>query len=314
MSAKQKGLGRGLDALLADQPYRREAIAMAREGVAPSPPEASGRRMQTLPVAFLSPNPEQPRRVFDEAALDELAASLKTRGMLQPILVRPTKVENAYEIVAGERRWRAAQMAGLHDVPVVIRELNDFEVAEIALVENVQRVDLNPMEEAAAYGRLADFFHRTQEQIAEAVGKSRSHVSNMMRLLALPERARGALADGAITIGHARALLTVKRPDEALDAVLKHGLSVRKTEALVRRLNEEHGRKGEAPPAKGPSKPSVPGASSADVRALENDLSAALGLNVGIKANPNGSGFVAIAYSTLEQLDEVTRRLMGTGV
>ncbi|HNS86614.1 MAG TPA: ParB/RepB/Spo0J family partition protein, partial [Parvularculaceae bacterium] len=202
---------------------------------------------------------------------------------------------------------------GVHDVPVVIRELDDTEAAEIALIENVQRVDLNPMEEAAAYARLADVYGRTQDEISKAVGKSRSHVANMMRLMTLPSKCRKAVEEGALSMGHARALLGADKPDEALAHVLKAGLNVRDTESFVRRLNE-------APPAKPgaiarePAKPSVPGKKDADTRALEADLAAALGLEVSIDHTPKGSGVLTIGYRSLDQLDDVCKRLMGTGV
>ena len=302
---KARGLGRGLDALLGDAPsLRREEPVDA--------PAAAGRRLSTLPIEFLKPNPSQPRRSFNEDAIEELANSIRARGLLQPILVRPSGRDH-YEIVAGERRWRAAQRAGVHDVPVVIRELDDTEAAEIALIENVQRVDLNPMEEAAAYARLADVYGRTQDEISKAVGKSRSHVANMMRLMTLPAKCRAAVEEGALSMGHARALLGAAKPDEALAYVLKAGLSVRDTEAHVRKLNE--GPAARAPSlGREPAKPSVPGKKDADTRALEADLAAALGLEVSIAHNPKGSGEITIGYRSLDQLDDVCKRLMGTGV
>lgn len=302
---KARGLGRGLDALMGDAPALRREEAVDAGA-------ASGRRQSALPIEFLRPNPAQPRRHFNEDAIEELAASIRARGLLQPILVRPAG-KDAFEIVAGERRWRAAQRAGVHEVPVVIRELDDSETAEIALIENVQRVDLNPMEEAAAYARLADVYGRTQDDISKAVGKSRSHVANMMRLVALPPKCRKALEEGALTMGHARALLGAKKPDEALGVVLKHGLNVRDTENYVRKLNEEPARKT---PGLGrePSKSSVPGRKDADTRALEADLAAALGLEIAIDHKPKGSGVIVISYRSLDQLDDVCKRLMGSGV
>lgn len=303
---KARGLGRGLDALLGDAPaLRREEPVDA----ASAPP---GRRPLTLPIEQLKANPTQPRRHFNDDAIEELASSIRSRGLLQPILVRPAG-RDAYEIVAGERRWRAAQRAGVHDVSVVIRELDDTEAAEIALIENVQRVDLNPMEEAAAFARLADVYGRTQEEIAGAVGKSRSHIANMMRLMTLPAKCRKALEEGALTMGHARALLGAKKPDDALVEVLKRGLNVRDTENYVKKLNEEPSARA---PAIGrePSKPSVPGKKDADTRALEADLAAALGLEISIDHKANGSGVVTIGYRSLDQLDDVCKRLMGTGV
>lgn len=302
---KARGLGRGLDALLGDAPaLRREEPVDA--------PGATGRRVPTLPIEHLKPNPAQPRRHFNEDAIEELASSIRARGLLQPILVRPAG-RDSYEIVAGERRWRAAQRAGVHDVPVVIRELDDTQAAEIALIENVQRVDLNPMEEATAYARLADVHGRTQEDISKAVGKSRSHVANMMRLTSLPPRCRKALEEGALSMGHARALLGSKAPDNALAFVLRQGLNVRDTETYVKKLNEAT---ADAPPAlaREPAKSSVPGRKDADTRALEADLAAALGLEIAIDHKPKGSGVITIGYRSLDQLDDVCKRLMATGV
>ncbi len=303
---KARGLGRGLDALLGDAPaLRREEPVDARA-------DNAGRRPLTLPIEHLKANPGQPRRHFNEDAIEELASSIRARGLLQPILVRPSG-NGRYEIVAGERRWRAAQRAGVHDVPVVIRELDDTEAAEIALIENVQRVDLNPMEEAAAYARLADVYSRTQEEIAGAVGKSRSHVANMMRLMTLPQKCRKALEEGALSMGHARALLGAKNPDAALAIVLKQGLNVRDTESYVKRLNEGP---ADNPAAIGrePARSSVPGRKDADTRALEADLAAALGLEIAIDHKPKGSGVITISYRSLDQLDDVCKRLMGTAV
>jgi ParB family chromosome partitioning protein len=316
MSAKKpRGLGRGLDALLRDSPapHRDTSDATGLPLATDTPTGTVGsRRLQTLPVEFLKPNPNQPRRAFDDDAIEDLAESIRRRGLLQPILVRPRAYES-YEIVAGERRWRAAQRAGVPEVPVVIREIDDRAAAEIALIENVQRVDLNPMEEAAGYSRLSEAHGRTQEEIADAVGKSRSHVANMMRLLELPAKCRKALEEGAISAGHARALLGAKNPEAALAVVLKEGLNVRGVEALVRRLNDGP-TAPTAPDGKGPAKPSVPGRKDADTRALEGDLAAALGLEVAIEHSPRGSGVLSISYRSLDQLDDVCKRLMGTRI
>ena len=307
-----RGLGRGLDALLGDiglQPAASPSKAPF-EGQADSPLGlAQSRRLQTLPIEFLKANPNQPRRHFGKADLEDLAESIKARGLLQPILVRPLGPD-LYEIVAGERRWRAAQLAMVPDVAVIIRQLSDEAAAEIALIENVQRVDLNPIEEAAAYQRLIEVHGRTQEEISGAVGKSRSHVANLIRLMGLPEKARAALQEGKITAGHARALLAAKDPLVALDIVLRRGLNVRDTERLVR---EEAAAPAPAT-AREPAKPSVPGKKDADTRALEADLAAALGLAVAIDHKPKGSGQITIAYRSLDQLDDVCKRLMGQGV
>lgn len=301
---KPKGLGRGLDALLGAAPS---------EAAGPHAGEAPRGRL-VLPIEFLKANPEQPRRVFNEDALEELAHSIRARGLLQPILVRPLGGD-AYEIVAGERRWRAAQRAQLHEVPVVVRELSDDEAAEIALIENVQRVDLNPVEEATAYQRLADVYGRSHDEIARAVGKSRSHVSNMMRLLDLPPPPLAALMKGEISMGHARALLGAPSPEEALITVIKRGLSVRETERLAadRKAERGGGAKTGAGSSSAPGK-SAPGKKDADTRALEADLASALGLEVEIAHGAKGAGALTIRYLDLDQLDEVCRRLMGAGV
>ncbi|MFQ5564272.1 MAG: ParB/RepB/Spo0J family partition protein [Parvularculaceae bacterium] len=302
MTPARKRLGRGLDALLGDAPVERRGPASAPET------QKTG-----LPIEFLEPNPAQPRRVFDDAAIDELALSIKARGLLQPILVRP-KGEDRYEIVAGERRWRAAQRAKLHDVPVIIRELTDEESSEISLIENLQRVDLSPIEEAEAYRGLVDAYERTQDEIARAVGKSRSHVANMMRLLKLPARAREALSTGELTMGHARALLAAPDPDRLCAQVIKNGLSVRETEALAKReaARAEGGEASEKAEKKADT--GTRRTKDADTRALEADLAAALGLEVEISHTSKGSGAVTIRYLSLDQLDEVCRRLMGAGV
>jgi len=299
-----KGLGRGLDALLGDAPKKREADikTAARER---SPAE--------LPIEFLTANAAQPRKVFNEDAMKELTASIKARGMIAPILVRPMG-RDKYEIVAGERRWRAAQKAKLHHVPVIIRTLTDAESAEISLIENVQRVDLNPVEEAEAYQRLADAYGRTQEEIARAVGKSRSHVANIMRLLGLPPKTRNALNLGVISMGHARALLACEAPDIYLDAVIEENLSVRDTERLVQ-MDAPRAR-GKKPAGKGaaPARPSAPGSKDADTRSIERDLAIALGLEVEINHKPKGAGAMTIKYRNLDQLDDICRRLTGAGV
>ncbi len=306
-----KGLGRGLDALLGDAPSAKSPSRQAAS-------EAPAGPKRELPIEQLKPHADQPRRVFDKDAIEELANSIAAKGMLQPILVRPKGPDN-YEIVAGERRWRAAQKAQLHKVPVIIRELTDEETAEIALIENVQRVDLNPVEEAAAYARLSDVYGRTQEDIAKAVGKSRSHVANIMRLLGLPQKALDALSTNAISMGHARALLGSSSPVQMLGVVLKGDLSVRETEKHIREAEAEikgaaaSGKAGDAGKSKAKSKPSG-GSKDADTRALERDLSAILGLDVAIEHSKKGAGSVTVNYLTLDQLDDICRRLMGAKV
>ncbi|MFC2951261.1 ParB/RepB/Spo0J family partition protein [Marinicaulis aureus] len=308
-----KGLGRGLDALLGDAP---SSHASARQPAGEAPAPAGPKR--ELPIEQLKPHADQPRRVFDKDAIEELANSIAAKGMLQPILVRP-KGRDSYEIVAGERRWRAAQKAQLHKVPVIIRQLTDEETAEIALIENVQRVDLNPVEEAAAYARLSDVYGRTQEDIAKAVGKSRSHVANIMRLLGLPQKALDALSANAISMGHARALLGSSSPVQMLGIVLKGDLSVRETEKYIREAEAEikggaaSGKAGDSGKSEAKSKASG-GSKDADTRALERDLSAILGLDVAIEHSKKGAGSVTVNYLTLDQLDDICRRLMGAKV
>ena len=303
---KQKGLGRGLDALLGSGPGEDKPLQ-------DEPPVRGDARR--LPIEFLIANPDQPRRVFQDDMIAELAASLKARGMIQPILVRP-KGGDTYEIVAGERRWRAAQKAKLHEVPVIIRELTDVETAELALIENLQRVDLNPMEEARAYEALAKMYDRTQDQIATAVGKSRSHVANMMRLNKLPSDVQNSVSSAEISMGHARALLGATAPEKVLETVLRENLSVRDTERLVGEISPskktKRGGKSKTKDNAAAQKPSGP--KDADTRALERDLATALGLEVEISHAKKGSGEVMIRYLNLDQLDDVCRRLMGAGV
>jgi len=290
MSEVKRGLGRGLSALLGE--------AAREQPVADGAARDAGVRL--MPVTDLHPNPHQPRRHFDEAALDELAASLASRGLIQPIVVRPRGA--AFEIVAGERRWRAAQRARLHDVPVIVRDLDDTETLELAIVENVQRQDLNAIEEALAYRRLAQEFGHTQEALARIVGKSRSHVANLLRLLDLPEPVRDALADGRLSMGHARALAAARDPAELAEQVMRRDLSVRETEALAR---DAPGRRRRQPPIEYKG-------SDTDVAMLERQVGDQLGLKVAIAHGPKG-GTVTIAYSTLEQLDMLCQRLGGDG-
>jgi len=276
--------------------------------VAPSPvPHTAPRTTdasdgpRSIPIDLVQRNPQQPRKHFDEAELNELASSIRTHGVLQPILVRPI-ADGRYEIVAGERRWRAAQRAGLHSIPAVIRELNEVEVLEIAIVENVQRTDLNPIEEAQGFQALIDRFGRTQEEIAEAVGKSRPHIANMLRLLKLPEDLQEMVRDGRLSAGHARAILTAPDPRGLAQRAISEGLNVRDVERLAQQAKDEkHGPR--VTPGGGDGK-------SADTRALEQSLSNALGLEVTI-TEKGSAGEVKIAYKTLEQLDDVIRRLRG---
>jgi ParB family chromosome partitioning protein len=269
---------------------------------APQPPataaagEASAAR--NLPIEQVQRNPSQPRKHFDEAELNELADSIRAHGVLQPILVRPAP-NNRFEIVAGERRWRAAQRAGLHAIPAVIRDLDEVEVLEIGIIENVQRSDLNPIEEAQGYQALIDRFGRTQQDLADVVGKSRPHIANMLRLLTLPEDMLEMVRDGRLSAGHARAILTAPDPRALAKRVIADGLSVREIEKLAQvAKDEKHGIRPPAPPK------------DADTVALERSISEALGLGVIIN-DKSGAGEIRISYRTLEQLDDVARRLRG---
>ncbi len=288
MCAKEVGprLGRGLAALLGDIQMQPPAEALA--GV------------RHLPIDLLDPNPFQPRTTFDESMLDELANSIRSHGILQPLLVRaqPDKPER-FQIIAGERRWRAAALAGLHDVPVLVREMTDSDAAAAALVENLQRQDLNAMDEAEGYQRLIHEFGLTHESMGDVVGKSRAHIGNMLRLLRLPERTKAAVRTGTLSFGHARALLGHAAPDAVLDQVVARGLSVRQTEALVSRQNVVR-----EPPAQKPA--------SSDTRSLEKRLSDILGQRVEISVTNRGNGALTIRFSDMYQLEALVDRLGGT--
>ncbi len=289
----RRGLGRGLSALLGDHDAGEDTAAVAvEEGAA-----GDGRGgVRMLPVERLRPGKFQPRRMFDDAAIHDLVESVREKGVLQPILVRPDPGNpSGFEIIAGERRWRAAQLAQQHEVPVLVKDFDDREAAEVALVENLQRQDLSPLEEAEGYRRLMDEFARTQEDLAKAVGKSRSHVANTMRLLGLPDGVKTMLDGGQITAGHARALLSAADPVKLAQQVVARGLNVRQTEKLVQS------------PAK--ARKDRPAAhKDADTAALERDLAAVLGLKVSIKFSGQG-GELVIHYGSLEQLDDILHRL-----
>ncbi|MGE3303536.1 MAG: ParB/RepB/Spo0J family partition protein [Hyphomonadaceae bacterium] len=274
-----------------------ELVEMANEQ-----PIAGELGQRQVPVELIQRNPNQPRKAFDEADLLELADSIRAHGVLQPILVRPVAGQHGrYEIVAGERRWRAAQKAGVHAIPVVIRELDEIEVLEIGIVENVLRTDLNPLEEAMGYNQLIERFGRTQQDIADVVGKSRPHIANMLRLLNLPDEIQAFVRDGKLSAGHARALLTATDPLALAKRAVAEQLNVRDLEKLASAGKEERAR---------PLRPSTDKAGKdADTRALEQRLSAALGLAVTINFK-DGAGDVRIAYATLEQLDDIERRLL----
>lgn len=289
---KPRGLGRGLSALMADVTPQDSA-----QGDAPRRPDL------LVPIERLVPNPNQPRRRFDPQALQELTSSVAEKGIIQPLIVRE-RDDGQYEIVAGERRWRAAQQAQLHEIPVLVREFTDAEVLEVAIIENIQRADLNPVEEAAGYRQLMDTFGHTQEKLADALGKSRSHIANLMRLLSLPEEVLDMLRTGQLTAGHARALITTEKAAELARRIVKEGLSVRATEALVK--------KADAPRGEKPARPRAEEEKDADTRALEGDLSANLRMRVTLQHEPGGErGRMVIQYESLDQLDELCRMLSG---
>jgi ParB family transcriptional regulator, chromosome partitioning protein len=276
-------LGRGLASLIGDMGAEAKT----------SPERPRGQRR--ISIEFLHPNPRNPRRHFAAAELDELAASIKERGVIQPIAVRPAPgASGAFEIIAGERRWRAAQRAGIHDVPVVVLDVSDAEALELAIIENVQREDLNPLEEATGYQALGDEFKHSQDEIARIVGKSRSHVTNMLRLLKLPEAVQACIRSGELSAGHARALIGHTNAEALTREIVARGLNVRQVEALVR---EHVARRPRAKPGK-----------DADTAALEKRLGDALGLQVTIRHHGE-RGAVHIAYNDLDQLQEIVRRL-----
>jgi ParB family transcriptional regulator, chromosome partitioning protein len=280
-------LGRGLAALMGE--VKTEPAV-----------DRGPRTPRRLPLAFLTANPNNPRKHFRDDALADLTASIKERGVVQPLIVRPvTGATDKYEIIAGERRWRAAQKAGLHDVPVIIREASDKESLEIAIIENVQRADLNSLEEARGYQQLIDQYGYSQQELADVIGKSRPHIANTIRLLSLPEAVQIFIMDGRLSPGHARALLTLDDPLAAARRILTEGMTVRETEAI----GEAGGRKRGAGGRRAKTK-------DADTRALEKSLSDLLGLTVTIE-HRGAKGEVQIAYSSLEQLDDVCRRLRG---
>lgn len=293
-----RGLGRGLSALMADVADVAEDTPQ-QSGAAPVPRRAD----QMIPIEQIVPNPDQPRRRFTPEQLDDLAASIREKGVIQPLIVRRApRNEGHYEIVAGERRWRAAQIAQLHDVPVLVRDYSDTEALEVAIIENIQRADLNAIEEAAGYRDLMERFGHTQEKLAEALGKSRSHIANMMRLLSLPEDVQGFLEEGKLSAGHARALITSENASDLAKQVIAKGLSVRETERLA---------KAPKMPEK-VSKPPKPREKDADTLALEGDLSAALGMKVSIDHRPGqDAGTLSVHYESLEALDDLCNKLGG---
>jgi ParB family chromosome partitioning protein len=292
---EKRGLGRGLTALMADIEPAPQAEASV---------ETQTRRADMMvPIERVQPNPNQPRRTFAQEALDELATSIRSRGIIQPLIVRPDPEDPThFQIVAGERRWRAAQIAQLHEVPVIVRNFDDTEVLEVAIIENIQRSDLNPIEEAAGYRQLMDTFGHTQGRLAEAMGKSRSHIANLMRLLHLPDDVQQFLRDGVLSAGHARALITTADPSGLAKEAIRRGLSVREVERLAK-----------APVGVVSSRSaSLKREKDADTKALEADLSAATGTKVFIDHDVDkGAGRVSLAYGDLGQLDDIIRILSG---
>ncbi len=320
---KDRGLGRGLSALMADMSVMTETPEAAKDSEAPAggagdnsastavspdatPPKTSAqmtdnpRGINNLRIDKLVRNPDQPRRIFDPKKLDDLTASIRLKGVLQPLLVRPipdpkNSGTQIYQIVAGERRWQASLKAGLETVPVLIRELSDQEVLEIGVVENVQRADLNPIEEAMAYKSLTEQFGRTQDEIAKAIGKSRPHITNMLRLLTLPKLAQDMVQEGKISMGHARAIIAAENPSHLAQLIADKALSVREAEKMVRDMR--------APKTAAPHN-----VKSADIRAVEDDLMSALGLKIDLR-HKGPKGEIRVYYSDEDQLEDIIRRL-----
>ena len=288
MNDKPTRLGRGLAALIGDMATLEGARVTE-----------SGSGVKKLPVEFIIANRANPRRTFDAEQLEELANSIREKGVMQPLLVRPSNDPNIFEIIAGERRWRAAQKAGLHEVPVIVRDVGDKEALELAIIENVQRADLNPLEEAMGYGQLIEQFEYTQQDLAQVIGKSRSHVANTLRLLRLPEDVRDMVASGTLTAGHARTLITAEDPATLARQIVSGGLSVREAEALSQQREGAQRRK-----------PAGEVERDADTVALERRLSDALGLSVSVAHGERG-GKLEIRYKTLEQLDGICSKLTG---
>jgi ParB family chromosome partitioning protein len=300
---KPRRLGKGLGALMGET--RREEPLVRREEPAAEAPAPGGTALRMLALATIKPLPGNPRKHFDEAALEELAASIATRGVIQPIIVRPHPMGEGYQLVAGERRWRAAQKARLHEIPALVRELSEREVMALALIENLQREDLNPVEEARAYHRLSEEEGMIQVDIAKMVEKSRSHVANMMRLITLPDAVLDYVEQGKLSVGHVRAL--IGRPDAAqlAEIAVSEGLSVRDMEMLTRKAND-----AVAPPVARDPRPEA--GENADILAVQQHLEEFLGLGVRIKPEVDPrKGTITIRYTTLDQLDLVCQRLTG---
>lgn len=295
--AKTRGLGRGLSALMADANVQKTS---ENQSVIDLPTE------QTVPIEKIFANPDQPRRTFEADELKDLANSIRAKGVIQPLIVRDRPNHpGEFEIVAGERRWRAAQMAQQHDLPVIHREFTDTEVLEVAIIENIQRSDLNPVEEAFGYRQLMDKFGHTQEQMAEALGKSRSHIANLLRLLSLPPGVQEFLRDGRLSAGHARALVTAENPTMLAGIVIAKGLSVRETERLAKKAATN-----ETDQSRTSKQRALPPEKDVDTKALEGDLSAALGIKVVIDHKVGSeAGQILLKYKSLDQLDDLCRLL-----
>ncbi len=293
------GLGRGLSSLMGDAALDVGAAATSAKGVRDG--------VAMLAIADIRPHPGQPRRSFDDAALTELAESIATRGVVQPILVRPAPGGQGYQLVAGERRWRAAQRTGLHQIPAIIRDLDDADTFTVALVENIQRQDLNAIEEAEAYARLRDTLGHSQEAIGRMTGKSRSHIANIVRLLDLPSAVRAMVSSGALSMGHARALIGYPEAEAIAAKVVAQGLSVRKVESLVRRSKAGPDGTAVAPTRRSPTN-AMP---DADIAALETHLADLLGVKVRIGHGADMTGTLSLDYGSLEQLDMLCQRLSG---
>lgn len=289
---RPQGLGRGLNALLGDAATETPLNVQGSSG--------PGKAVQSIDIAQIKPHPEQPRRHFDADALQELADSISKRGVIQPIIVRP--FAGGYQIVAGERRWRAAQKAQLHRIPAIVRDFDEAETLEIALIENIQREDLNPIEEAEAYRKLIAEFGHSQEALGRLVGKSRSHVANLMRLLDLPSTVQSSVMEGRLSMGHARALIGAEDCEALARTVEQKGLSVRDTEKLVRQAKQGS--------VTGTVSDTITGGKDPDLAALERQLADILGLRVDVQHKGNG-GTISLAYSTLDQLDMICQRLSG---
>ena len=299
------GLGRGLNSLFGDI-QREEPINTSAQsgGDIDGAEQVTGTvidGLRSIAVSDIRPNPDQPRQTFNTDALDELADSMRQRGVIQPIVVRPHGKN--FQIVAGERRWRAAQRARLHQIPAVVRNLSDEETLEIAIVENVQRKDLNAIEEAEAYAKLSQDFGHSQSRLAEVVGKSRSHIANLMRLLELPDSVKTLVVDEKLTMGHARALINAPNADELAPQIVKQGMSVRDVERMVRKALA-----GDKPVSA--KKQALMSETDADIQALETHLGDLLGLKVNIQSNGQG-GAMSIEYANLDQLDLICQRLTG---